>query len=49
MIVVDQINNIKINSNKINYNKIQNQLLSEGQTFFYIKDEYEIESYDVKL
>ncbi len=48
VLVLDQINKIKINSNKINYNKIQNQLLSEGQTFFNIKDAYEIESYDVK-
>jgi len=48
VLVIDQINKIKINSNKINYNKIQNQLLSEGQTFFNIKDEYEIETYDVK-
>ena len=47
VLVVDQINKIKINSNKINYDKIKNQLLSEDKTFFKINDEYEIESYDV--
>ncbi len=47
VLVVDLKNKIEINSNKINFNKIKNQLLSSGKTFFNIKNEYEIVTYDV--
>ena len=47
VLVVDLVNQLKINSNKINLDKIKNQLLSEGNTFFKIKDDFKIESNDV--
>ncbi len=47
VLAIDLLNEIKINSKKINYDKINNQILSIGKTFFYIKNNYEIETIDV--